>query len=323
MKSYWKEKNVLVTGAAGFIGSHVVDLLVVYGAKVTAQVSISAQPEKIKKNLSVSLKKIKIVKADLENPGSCIKIAARQDIILNFAGLDGGSSFKREHTAEIFKINSRIIVNMLEAGRIAGVKRFLLVSSTEVYPDSVRQPIKESYGFMRGLNENIDGYVWSKRFSEIAAKMYKKQYGMEITIVRPSNIYGPRDHLNKGRVIPTFIQQALQNKPISVWNGGKQKKSFLYVTDFAVAALNLVEHYRKFNPVNIAGDRYVTIKELGKIIINVTKSKSKIKNILAKDIFFKDKILDTTRVKKESGFNEKMSFEDGLAVTVRYILNQK
>lgn len=319
MKPYWKNKNVLVTGASGFIGSHVVDRLVSLGAKVTAQVSKSTRPEKIKKNLSESLKKIKIVRADLEDEKSCVKITAHQDVVLNFAALDGGSSFKREHTAEIFKTNSKIVINMLEAARISGVKKFLQVSSTEVYPDNVRQPIKESYGFMKGLKENIDGYVWSKRFSEIAAKVYNEQYGMEISVVRPSSIYGPRDHLDKGRVIPTFIQQALQNKPISVWNGGKQKKSFLYVTDFAVAVLGLVEHYKKFDPMNIAGERYVTIKELSEIIIKVTKSKSKIKNIMASDVVFKDKVLDIKKAQKIIKFEEKISLEAGLGETIRSI----
>lgn len=323
MKSYWKNKKVVVTGAAGFIGSHAVDQLVVMGARVTAQVSLTTTDGKIKKNLSDSLKRIKIVKADLEDEKSCLKIAKEKDVILNFAALDGGSAFKKEHTAEIFKINSKIVVNMLEAARVARVKRFLLVSSTEVYPDTLRQPIKEHYGFMKGLSEKIDGYVWSKRFSEIAAKMYNSQYGMEIAIVRPSNIYGPRDHLDKGRVIPTFIQQALQNKHISVWNGGRQTKSFLYISDFITAVLSAVENYKQFDPINIAGDTYITIKELADAIIKATNSHSKIQNIEVKNLIYKDKILDLKKAKKEIGFKEKTHLDDGILLTVQYVKSKQ
>jgi nucleoside-diphosphate-sugar epimerase len=317
--SFWKNKRVLVAGGAGFIGSHAVEELVRREAKVTAQVSLSTSRNKIKQNILNLNKKVKVVRADLENEKSCNKITKNIDVVLNFAAMDGGSSFKKEHTAEIFKTNSNITLNMLEASRKSKVKRFLQISSVEVYPDNIRQPIKESYGFMKGLNEKIDGYAWSKRFSEIASKMYNSQYGMEISIVRPSNIYGPRDHLDKGRVIPTFIQQALQGKPISVWNGGKQKKSFLYVSDFIVATLSVIENYKKFDPVNIAGDYYVTIKELGKKVISVSKSRSRIKNVETRDMVFKDRFIDIKKAKKEIGFREQTSLDDGLRLTVDYM----
>lgn len=318
MKSFWKKKKVLVTGGTGFIGSHVVRELVFLESKVTVQVSVSTTDHKLKKNLSGVLSKVKIVYVNLEDEKKCKQIVAHQDIVLHFAGLDGGTAFKKEHTAEIFKVNSKITLNMLEAARVAGVKRFLLTSSTEVYPESAHQPIKESYGFMKGLSENIDGYVWSKRFSEIAAKMYVTQYGMNICIVRPSNLYGPGDHLDKGRVIPTFIEQALLNKPISVWNGGKQKKSFLFISDFVLASLAVVEYYKKFDQLNLAGERYLTIKELGKMIIRATKSKSKIKNIREQDRIFKDRVLSIQKAKNTIGFHENITLEDGLAQTVEY-----
>lgn len=322
MRKYWKNKKVLVSGGAGFIGSHVVDALVQKGAKVIVQVSPNTSDLRINQNLQNYIKKIKIVKANLEDEKSCMRICARKDVVLNFAGLDGGSTFKREHTAEIFRTNSKIVVNMLEAARISGVKRFLQVSSAEVYPDTIKQPIKESYGFMKGLQEKIDGYAWSKRFSEIASKMYNVQYGMEISVARPSNIYGPRDHLDKGRVIPTFIKQAMKNEPISVWDGGKQKKSFLYVTDFANAVLGLVEQYKKFDPVNVAGERYITIRKLAEIIISLTNSESIIKDINAPDIVFKDRILDTQKIKKMTGFKEQEILEDGLKRTIQYLVSE-
>lgn len=315
---FWNKKKVLITGASGFIGSHAVDYLVKNGADVTAQMSEKTQPAKIKKNLSSSLNKIKIVKADLTDINSCFKIAKDQNIILNFAALDGGSVFKKEHAAEIFKINSQITLNMLEAARTSKVKKFLLVSSIEVYPKNVSGLLSENYEITRELNKNTDGYVRSKIFSEITAQQYSQQYGLGINIVRPGNVYGPRDYLDKGRVIPTFIEQALNNKPITIWNGGKQKKSFIYIYDLVDAIIRLIEKYEGNDPVNIAGENYISIKDLAQLIVDLTKSKSKIVSFGSKDLKTKDMLIDTKKAKKIIHFKEETTLKEGLKETINY-----
>ena len=318
MNNFWNKKKVLITGASGFIGSHVVDYLVENGADVTVQVSRKTKPSKIKRNLSHSLKKIKIVKADLTDANSCFEITKNQSIIFNFAALDGGSIFKKEHAAEIFKTNSRITLNMLEAARVANIEKFLLVSSIEVYPKNVSRPLSENYGLFKEVDKNTDGYVRSKIFSETTAKKYSEQYGLKINIVRPGNVYGPRDYLDKGRVIPTFIEQALNNKPITIWNNGEQKKSFIYVYDLVNAIVKLVERYEGHDPVNIAGEKYISIRDLAQLIIGLTKSKSKIINLKSKDLRTEDMLIDTKKARKIIRFKENSSLEEGLKETINY-----
>lgn len=317
MNQFWKGKKVLVTGAAGFVGSHVVDFLVNRNARVTALVSIrkSNYP-----NLSESIKRIKLIKGNLEDPDFCLRALRNQDIVLNFAAMDGGSKFKKEHSAEIFKTNSQVAINVLEAARKNRIQRLLLISSIEIYSESAPQPIKEKYGFAAGINEKIDGYAWSKRFSEIAAKMYNGQYGLNISIIRPGNIYGPRDHLSKGRVIPTFIKQALENREITLWNGGRQLKSFLYVKDFAKAALDIVEKYNLCDPVNLASGNYISIKNLAEFIIKAAKSKSELKTVQS-SLEFKEKIIDIKKAKKIIKFIEHWDVESGVSEVVKYMRN--
>jgi len=316
MNNFWKSKKVVVTGGSGFIGSHVVDLLVEKGAVVTVQISGKSSEKNLKSNLSN--KSIKVVAGDLTDYNFCNKLLGGQEIVLCFAASDGGSAYKREHSAEIFRTNSQITLNILEASKSSNIKKILIVSSIEIYPESAKQPIAEGEAFIDDLNEDKDGYAWSKRFSEIAARMYNTQYGLNVSIIRPGNVYGPFDHKDKGRVIPTFIQQALDGEPITIWNGGRQLKSFIYVKDLARAALQVVEKSKKCDPINIVSEKYLSIKDLAILIIKTTKSKSTIKNV-DMPVVLKDKVIDTKKLKEITGFKEETSIDDGILNTVVYI----
>jgi len=322
VSEFWQKKKVLVTGGAGFIGSHVVDSLLESGATVTAVVYPKISQEKIKQNLKKSLPKITVKRGDLLDFKDCLNLTRGRDIVLNFAAMDGGRSFKIKYPAEIFRVNTQIVLNMLEASRQNNVDRLLLMSSIEIYPTDAPSPIKEEYGFMGGLDEKTEGYTWSKRISEIAGKIYYKEYGLKTAIVRAGNVYGPRDYYvdkERARVIPVFITKALKREDINIWGNGSQKISFLYVTDLVNGLLDLVEKYAVCDPVNFASSHYVLIKGLAKSIINLVGSKSRLKFQKNQMPNIKDRIVDIKKAKKVIGFKEKVELSEGLKKTIKYV----
>lgn len=276
MKDFWNNKKIVITGAAGFIGSHAVKMLLGKEAKIIAVVSPKTDEKKLKNIFSGDVKKISIKKVNLLDAAACLDVTKGCDIILNFAAMDGGSQFKQEHSAEIFKTNMRIVLNMLDAAVANKVDRFLLMSSIEVYPKNAKSPITEEVGW--DSSDVANGYVWSKRFSEIVAKMYAEEYGLKIAIARPGNVYGPNDMtgVERGRVIPTFIHKVINNEKIELFDGGKQLKQFIYVDDLIVALLNLTEKYVVCEPINIAGKEAISIKNLANMIITLNNNVSSI-----------------------------------------------
>jgi nucleoside-diphosphate-sugar epimerase len=309
MKKFWKNKKVLITGGAGFIGSFAVEELVRRGAIVT--VTISPRNKNTKpKNLSTVLQKVKIKKVDLTSADQCLKVTKNQEVILNFAALDGSASFKTQNSAKIFKTNNQIVLNILESARLNKVDRVLLMSSTEIYSPNIPTPVKEKDGMREGLDLS-NGYAWSKRFSEIAATTYFHQYGLKIAIARPGNVYGPRDILNaeRVRVIPLFINKARKGETITV-HGSLQKKSFLYVEDLIEALLNLVELYPVCDPVNIASSEYITLKHLAILIVELTKSKSKI--VVSDAKINKKSIISIKKAQRLLHLKEKTTLKEGI-----------
>lgn len=309
MKNYWKSKKVLITGGRGFIGSSVLKELVKRKSIVTITVTSVRDVEK-----SIP-KEVTFKKADLTDLSQCMQVTKNIDIILNFAALDGGQSYKREHSAEIFMANTRIVSNILEASKENKVDRILLMSSTDVYADLDKSIIKEEDGFKDDFNNLKYGYAWSKRFSEVAAKTYYDQYGLKIAIARAGNIYGLNDTkgIIRGRVIPTFIDKAIKNESLEVI-GGNKRKSFLFIDDLVSALLNLVEKYPVCEPINIVSSRFISIEDLAKLIIRSTNSKSKL--IVTKAKPERKRIISNNKAKNTINFQENATLEQKIKIII-------
>lgn len=313
MKNFWKNKKVLVTGGKGFVGSFVAKILREKGAIVTIT-SYKNQVEE-KKEATINVKK-----ADLNELSDCLNITQDQEIVFHFAALDGGVMFKKSHTAEIFRTNLQMTLNILEACKQNKVQRVLLMSSIDIYPPNDKASINEKDGYLYASVKHLTGYAWAKMAGEIGGSLYEEQYGLKVAIIRAANLYGPGDYFEneRARVIPNFISQAFKNEDIHIIGSGEQKRSFLFISDFAQAALAAVEDYAVSDPINIASSNYIAIKDLAKMIIDLVGSNSKI--ILEKNdiILPKNRRISISKAKQKLHFEEKISLVSGLKKTIEF-----
>lgn len=315
--SFWAGRKVLVTGGAGFIGSHVVDALVPREAKVR----VAVLPSEVGNTPPWRAPEmVDIVPADLRRLEDCMAVCHGCDVVLNLAGRDGSIEFKRVHGASILRDNALIAMHMLEAAKREAVERFLVMSSAEVYGPTAPVPTSEDAAETSLPSGDSAAYAWSKRFAEVAARSYAHAFGLDVAIARPSNVYGPRDHTgDAGRVIPHLVQRVLREEdPVVIWGSGKQTRTFLYVEDIARALLDLVERYAVADPVNLAGSREITIEDLTHLVIRLSGRSVNVATDPARPSGAARRVLDTSKAKARFGFEEGTSLEDGLACTISF-----
>jgi nucleoside-diphosphate-sugar epimerase len=212
-------------------------------------------------------------------------------------------------------------LNMLEAARIADVKRLLILSSAEVYPPDAKVPTKESESLANFPGPQSDGYAWSKRMSEFAAQLYAREYGLKVAIARPSNVYGPNDHFDqaKGRIIPVLIMKAIESsESIPIWGSGEQVRSFLYVKDLAKGLVELIDRFPEPEPVNFAGNEEITIRQLAELILQLMGKTAKISLETGKPTGPQRRVLDISKAKEELGWTPTTTLKKGLQATIEF-----
>jgi len=316
--SFWKKKNVLVTGGAGFVGSHLVEMLVEKEAKVKV---VDNLENGVSENLASVKSKIEFAQNDLKTLEGCLEATNNIDIVMNLAAKVGGIEFNRQHPGMMFYGNVQVSANMLEAARINKVERFLVVSSACVYPRFCKIPTPESEGFVHVPEPTNEGYGWAKRMAEFQGMAYAKEFGMKIAIARPYNAYGPRDHFNpeKSHVIPALIKRIFEGEdPVVVWGDGEQSRAFLYVEDFARGLIELTEKYPKADPVNIGTDEEIKIKDLINLIVKLSGKNPKVIFDTTKPAGQPRRNCDNAKAKEKIGFIPKINLEGGLKKTIEW-----
>lgn len=315
---FWENKKVLVTGGAGFIGSHVVENLVKRGAAVTVLDNLQNGS---RENLSTVLNRIKFIKGDCVNLKQATQACQGNAIVMNLAARVGGIEYNRTHQATMMKDNLLIGTVMLEAAQKAGVERFLVVSSACVYPHSCSIPTPESEGFDDEPESTNGGYGWAKRMAEKLGEYYSKEFGMKVGIIRPYNCYGPRDHFDPemSHVIPALIKRVFDGeKPVKAWGTGSQTRAFLYVEDLAEGMILAIEKHPVPDPINLGTEEEISIRDLIHKIINISGVKTKIKFDSTKPDGSLRRNSDNTKAVNIIGFSPKINLDAGLLKTIKW-----
>ena len=307
--------KIAITGGAGFVGSHLSEFLLAEGHEVTCLDNLitgnSNNLDTIKNNDNFTF-----IEHDVTNyidfPGSV-------DYILHFASPASPIDFDR-FPIQIMKAGGLGTLNALGLAKAKKAK-FLLASSSEVYGDSLVNPQQEDYWG----NVNPIGprgvYDEAKRFAEALTMAYHRQHAIETRIARIFNTYGPRMRKDDGRVIPAFITQALQTKPLTVFGDGLQTRSFCYVSDLVAGIYKLM--LSDINePVNLGNPYEMTVKKLAETIITLTDSKSNIVNKPLPQDDPKTRRPDISRAQSLLGWQPEVSLNDGLCATITWFKNQ-
>ncbi len=303
-------ERVVITGAAGFIGSHLAETLLDRGYSV---IGIDNLITGDTANISHLMNRAFLfIKHDVTN---YIYIDGPVDFVLHWASPASPIDYL-ELPIQTLKVGALGTHKALGLAKAKNA-RFVLASTSEVYGDPLEHPQKETYWG----NVNPVGprgvYDEAKRFAEAMTMAYHRYHGVDTKIVRIFNTYGPRMRLNDGRAVPAFMSQALRNEDVTVFGEGNQTRSFTYITDLVDGIIRLMLS-KENDPVNIGNPREMTIKEIAETIIRMTGSKSRIvyKPLPTDDP--KQRRPDITRARTLLGWEPKVQLEEGLVKTIEY-----
>lgn len=318
MRTFWKGKNVLVTGGLGFIGSHLTAKLLESGARV-AILDNASNPSS--NNEDWLQKNVEIVRGECKDSSAAVRACKGKDVVMNLAAKVAGVAYNQAHKGSMLSDNLLIQATMIDAARRGGVERFLVVSSAVVYPSDAVIPTPESEG-MRGEPEEVNaGYGWAKRVNELLARYYHEEFGMEVAVIRPYNCYGPGDHFfpTPTHVIPSLIRRVLDGEnPVIVWGSGHQTRAFLYVEDLVRGMMLATEKYAVADPVNVGSDEEVTMKQLIDAITRINGKSSNIVFDTTKPDGSLRRNSDNSKAKEKIGFIAETTLEEGLRKTIEW-----
>ena len=304
MTNFWKGKRVLVTGGAGFLGSHLVPLLEKKGATVFITDS---------------------KRDDLRRQAVCTRVVKGKDIVIHLAAKVGGIGFNMKYPGEMFFDNLMMGTQLMEAARKANVKKFVSVGTVCAYPKFTPVPFQEE-DLWNGYPEETNApYGLAKKMLLVQGTAYRQQYGFNSIFLIPVNLYGPGDKidLESSHVIPALIRKFVEAKKANtanctVWGTGKATREFLYVDDAAQAIMMATEKYNEAGPVNLGSHLEISINKLAYLIKKLVGYKGKIHWDTAKPDGQPRRKLDTSRARKKFGFRATTDFHTGLLKTIAW-----
>jgi dTDP-glucose 4,6-dehydratase len=303
--------RVIVSGAAGFIGSHMCDRLLAEGHTVVGLDNFLTGSARNVEHLA-SHRRFNLIRHDVALP---LALDGPIEAVLHMASPASPKDYL-QHPIETLEVGSAGTRQMLELARAHNAS-FLLTSTSETYGDPLVHPQVETYWG----NVNPVGprscYDESKRFAEALTMAFHRTYNLRTNIARIFNTYGPRMKLNDGRVVPAFLDQALRGEPMTIFGDGSQTRSFCYVSDLVGGLYRLMQSVERY-PVNLGNPQEMTILEFADHIRRLTSSKSGILHEPLPQDDPKQRKPDITKARRILGWEPRVSLEDGLRQTIEY-----
>ncbi len=312
--------RVLVTGAGGFIGHHLVKYLVERGYWVRG---VDVKEPEYEGTAAHDFKLL-----DLMRWENCLEATKDIDEVYGLAANMGGIGFIETNKAVIVRDNTLINLHTIEAARETGVKKYLYTSSACIYPGYLQKdadvtPLKEEDAYPADAE---DGYGWEKLYMERVCRHYTEDFGLDTRVVRFHNIFGPLGTYDGGRekspaAICRKVAVARDGDEIEVWGDGHQTRSYCYIDDCVEGIYRLMKSEHR-EPLNLGQDRMLSINELVDIVAGIAGKKIGKRHDLTKPQGVRGRNSDNTRLREVLGWEPQMSLEDGLAITYKWIAGE-
>ncbi|MGD0573393.1 MAG: GDP-L-fucose synthase [Sedimentisphaerales bacterium] len=305
MGDFFKNKRIVVTGGAGFLGGYIIDGLQKRGCK----------------NILIP----KIEDYNFVNLTDCVRMYddMKPDIVIHLAAVVGGIGANRQHPGKFFYENLMMGVQLIDQARLRKIEKFVALGTVCSYPKFTPVPFKED-DIWNGYPEETNApYGLAKKMLLVQSQSYRAEYGFNSIFLVPVNLYGPRDNFDpdSSHVIPALIKKCVDaidagDDHIVCWGTGSASREFIYAGDAAEGILLAAEHYNGPEPVNIGAGFEITIKDLVEKIVKLTGFKGQIRWDSSKPDGQPRRRLDVSRAKKLFGFEAKMTFDEGLKRTI-------
>ena len=304
-EQYWQNKRVCVTGGAGFLGSFVLETLKGRGAR----------------NIFVPT----IEEYDLTDLGEIRRMLtdSQPDLIIHLAALAGGIGANRARPAEFFYKNLMMGVPLIHEAWQQGVEKFVAIGTICAYPKFAPVPFKEDTLWEGYPEETNAPYGLAKKMLLVQSQAYRDQYGYNSIYLLPVNLYGPRDNFNleTSHVIPALIRKMIEAEDrgedqVVLWGDGSPTREFFYAGDAARGIVMAAERYNRSDPVNLGAGMEISIKDLAKLISELTGFSGQIRWDTSKPNGQPRRALDTQKAKEYFGFEAEMPFREGLQRTI-------
>jgi GDP-L-fucose synthase len=307
MASFWSDKQVVVTGGAGFLGSVVVAQLRARGCSKIV----------VPRSRDYDLVEMSAVKRLYDDTAP--------DLVIHLAARVGGIGANQANAGKFFYDNLMMGAQLMEVGRQRGLRKFVALATICAYPKFTSVPFKEDDLWIGYPEETNAAYGLAKKMLLVQSQAYRQQYGFNSIVLFPVNLYGPGDNfdLNTSHVIPALIRKCYEAKlangsKIVLWGDGSPSREFLYVEDAAEGIVRAAEAYNESLPVNLGTGEEITIRNLAAMIAEEIGFAGRIEWDTSKPNGQPRRCLDVSRAKQLFGFQAKHSLQDGLKKTIQW-----